>query len=283
MSEIDKLINRAFPDELRNVEPAEVDEDAILALTLQKLGLKETETTGSEAGKAERTPRPARRPPVEQGGDLEEAPLIVVRHSWVNWAGWIAAACLVIVFAINWGPWLIRNLGFGTGQPYKAGDKWPTGPNGADVVSQSADGDPQPITVTPVNAAEEGEDTFSITLDISSQDSTQVNLDWFDFRLTTLDGESVEQVSRSNGDGKVLLVYSSIAQEQEYFELAVRQLVPLTSSDGSQVGFDWQDVEVLVMNLEFGTAASQLSEKSSVVFDGFAVNRRQNGDDGGRV
>ena len=29
MSEIDKLINQAFPDELRDIEPIDVDEDAI--------------------------------------------------------------------------------------------------------------------------------------------------------------------------------------------------------------------------------------------------------------
>ena len=40
MSEIDKLINQAFPDELRDIEPIDVDEDAILSMTLENLGLK---------------------------------------------------------------------------------------------------------------------------------------------------------------------------------------------------------------------------------------------------
>ena len=41
MSEIDKLVNRAYPDELRRVTPIAVDEGAILARTLEKLGLEE--------------------------------------------------------------------------------------------------------------------------------------------------------------------------------------------------------------------------------------------------
>ncbi len=40
MSEIDKLINQAFPDELRDIEPIDVDEDAILSRALENLGLK---------------------------------------------------------------------------------------------------------------------------------------------------------------------------------------------------------------------------------------------------
>ena len=39
MSEIDKLVNRAYPDELRRVTPIAVDEGAVLAQTLEKLGL----------------------------------------------------------------------------------------------------------------------------------------------------------------------------------------------------------------------------------------------------
>ena len=38
MSEIDKLINQAFPDELRDIEPIDVDEDAILSRALENLG-----------------------------------------------------------------------------------------------------------------------------------------------------------------------------------------------------------------------------------------------------
>ena len=46
MSEIDKRIGKAFPDELRDVEPIAVDEDAILKMTLDTLGLKPSPKPG---------------------------------------------------------------------------------------------------------------------------------------------------------------------------------------------------------------------------------------------
>lgn len=110
MNRIDKLVNRAFPDELRNVEPIAVDEDAIFAHTLEKLGLN------AQSPLAE--PKPLKQ---SQRGRREaklvEVPQTEVKHRWVEWTGWAVAACLVIAFAVSWGPWLMSNLGFGTRDP----------------------------------------------------------------------------------------------------------------------------------------------------------------------
>ena len=69
MSEIDKLINQAFPDELRDIEPIDVDEDAILSRALENLGLKpsprlelpeltvSTRAAGTQRGRVKRRSR----------------------------------------------------------------------------------------------------------------------------------------------------------------------------------------------------------------------------------
>ena len=75
MSEIDKLVNRAFPDELRNVEPVDVDEDAILALTLEKLGLGADEPEPAEEIPEERRPAWVRGAKPQKERKLVERPM----------------------------------------------------------------------------------------------------------------------------------------------------------------------------------------------------------------
>lgn len=99
MSEIDKLVNRAYPDELRKVTPIAVDEDAILARTLEKLGLEKEEQPGKEK-KPRHEARHTERKPVR----LVEVPLERSKGGWVKWAGWAVAACVAMVFAVTWWP-----------------------------------------------------------------------------------------------------------------------------------------------------------------------------------
>lgn len=95
MSEIDKLVNRAYPDELRKVTPIAVDEDAILGRTLEKLGLeKDTQPSG------EKRPRHGERRPAK----LVEVPLEREKGGWMKWAGWAVAACVAVVCAVTWWP-----------------------------------------------------------------------------------------------------------------------------------------------------------------------------------
>ena len=297
MSEIDKLVNRAFPDELRNVEPVDVDEDAILALTLEKLGLGADEPEPAEEIPEERRPAWVRGAKPQKERKLVEAPMVAVGRQWVNWAGWAVAACLILVFAINWGPWLLSNLGFGTARPQATGvdsepvHQRPWGPdtlvpaNESPAPSQVEPNqiltmeNPSDVAVTPVSAAYNKDGTFVIRLDITGRDGAQVNVDWLDITLTTLDGEAVEQTARSHEDGKVFLTYRNKTGEREYFQLTVRQLVPMTDTSGNQAGFNWSDVEILNMNLEYGTAASQISNES-MRFHGFAYASDQEGSGG---
>ena len=99
MSEIDKLINEAFPDELRNVEPVQIDDSAILCLTLHKLGLDEPASTAS-----------ARHMRGRKGNALRqrrfiEAPSAPVRSLWISRAGWAAAACVLLAAVLRFVPW----------------------------------------------------------------------------------------------------------------------------------------------------------------------------------
>ena len=99
MSEIDKLINEAFPDELRNVEPVQIDDSAILCLTLHKLGLDEPASTAS-----------ARHMRGRKGNALRqrrfiEAPSAPVRSLWISRAGRAAAACVLLAAVLRFVPW----------------------------------------------------------------------------------------------------------------------------------------------------------------------------------
>lgn len=114
MSRIDKLVTNAFPDELRNVEPAEVDEDAILDLTLAKLGLEQPAVPPADqrAGEKKRIIFDA------DGGKREEVlveiPVERVKRPWVRWAAGAAAACLALACLFWWAPLLLSTMGFGT-------------------------------------------------------------------------------------------------------------------------------------------------------------------------
>lgn len=117
MSRIDKLVAKAFPDELRDVRPVETDEDALFGLTLEKLGLE------PPAPAAPEKPRGLlsflRRGKRQE--KLVEVPLERVRYRWAGWLAGTLAACLVLGCGIYWGGWMMNSLGIGA-RPHSAGD-----------------------------------------------------------------------------------------------------------------------------------------------------------------
>ncbi len=148
MSEIDKLVNRAYPDELRRVTPIAVDEGAILARTLEKLGLEEAKKPARRKKRRERYMgrHGARREPrlVEV---VEEPP----RRRWIGWAGWAAAACIAIACAVNFGPALLEQM---LVYPETASDLAGAGAAGAYEAAEAGGGEAGAIEVQ-----KEGEQT----------------------------------------------------------------------------------------------------------------------------
>lgn len=109
MSEIDKLVNQAYPDELRRVSPIAVNEEAVLARTLDKLGLD-----GSEPAKGQTKKKKGRyvgRHEAQREIHLVEVPQEPEpKHRWIGWISWAAAACLLITCAVRFGPFLLSNI-----------------------------------------------------------------------------------------------------------------------------------------------------------------------------
>lgn len=296
MSEIDKLINRAFPDELRNVEPVDVDEDAILSLTLEKLGLGPDLTDGPAEDEPGKPARTRKAPKPEKELKLVEAPVVVVKHPWLNWAGWAVAACLMLAFVANWGPWLIANLGFGT-QPQTPGES--SGYVDEYVQDRSSDRDnavipqvtpppedvpPEP-TVQPDNSmilgktspvhvilydVSYGENFETITLTLEFQSEEALDMDEFDLKLKSEDyldngDNGLERVMRSNEGSQVTLTYKF--KEVSYLPtellLTVRRQVPTTNADS----FSYQDVVTLTLYLNEGYATTNLQNGGVFTFD----------------
>lgn len=118
MSRIDKLVTKAFPDELRSVRPIETDEEALFAKTLEKLGLERPADPVPEPRKGFALfPRREAKP-----RKLVEIPLEPVKHRWARWMGGALAACLVLSCGIYGFGWLLHSLGFGT-RPQSPGDE----------------------------------------------------------------------------------------------------------------------------------------------------------------
>lgn len=109
MTEIDKIVNQAFPDELRRVQPIPVDEEKILARTFEKLGLEKA--PAPQPVKARRS-----RYVQRHSQRREEEPTLVAvaiepaRPMWRALVGWALAACLVLACGIGFGPTLLRSL-----------------------------------------------------------------------------------------------------------------------------------------------------------------------------
>lgn len=264
MSEIDKLINQAFPDELRDVEPINVDEDAILSMTLEQLGLK----SSPKLEIPELPVKPVRRlwPGQEKKGEPEfvEVP-VVVHHRWMDWAGWAIAACLVLVCAVNWGPWLIRNLNFGIG-PRSSGDLTSDSPeNGGGVSSvtssYSLTKDNNYDVSVSLSEVTYGDDTATITLSFEpiAGRAEDLDLDKFNIQLEGISTEEVIRISRSNTERQVVLKYDLDGARD--LVMTVSQQVPLKDDSGEEVGFDYQKIEKLSINLDNGTASSMVSSK----------------------
>lgn len=248
MSEIDKLINQAFPDELRDIEPIDVDEDAILQLTLQQLGLKPSQKL--ELPQLSPTPvKSAKRSGEgQQEPELAEAPA-AARHRWIEWAGWAIAACLVLAFAVKWGPWLIENLGFGLA-PRSSGDVVQSEDRGLENSGYN--------TVISRFMVDYGYDTvtFTVYFDTAVEDSPDIDLDKLDIRVENEDSETVTRVRRSNLDQSVILIYELNGAQR--LEMTVSQLVPIEGGESGEAGFIYRDIEKLNINLDEGVAYSGL-------------------------
>ena len=106
MREIDKLVNRAYPDELRRVTPIAVDEKAILSRALDKLGLEEAKPAGKTASR--RRSRYIGRHGAKPNLQLVEMPQEPAGRPWVTWLGWAVAACVAIAAVVNIGPYLLQ-------------------------------------------------------------------------------------------------------------------------------------------------------------------------------
>lgn len=312
MSEMDKLVNRAFPDELRNVEPVDVDEDAILALTLEKLGLDQAgELAGADEPVETVRVRKPSKPQKEE--KLVEVPVVVLKHQWLNWAGWAVAACLVIAFVANWGPWLITNLGFGTGQPKSSGehsnyvDRYDR-PSDRVLVPQETirpetlpETDPPASTPEPDNAmilgetsqvyvmlddVSYGENYETITLTLRLQSPEEINVDEFDLKLEAQDYTSrndLERVRRSNEGDQVTLTYKfkDVSYLPTTLQLTVRQQVPMLDSSGDEVGFGYKIVERMHLDLNAGYASTSYNT-GLTYFDGM-LNAPASPEDGNGV
>lgn len=258
MSEIDKLINQAFPDELRDVEPIDVDEDAILQLTLEQLGLKPSPRLEIPELPVRPAKRGKRRGGKRQEPEFVEVP-VVVHHRWMDWAGWAIAACLVLVFAVNWGPWLVNNLGFGLG-PRSAGDTVSSASESSSAPESSGDTsfflqDGQVVTVAVASVTYGEEDTATIDLSITPvTESETLDLDQFDIRAVADKPDSVERVSRSNEGNMVSLKYRLNGYRAMVLE--IKQARPLTDSSGNEAGFGYQYIDTIQLNFLVGEAWS---------------------------
>ncbi len=221
MSEIDKLVNRAFPDELCNVEPIPVDETTVLSLTLQKLGLEQPAEPQPEKTHG-KNPLPAPRavrPPEEQ---LVEVPLEKLKYHWASRIAWGAAACLLLAAAVRIGPALMGSMGArprspGISQASRASESSlvPASPGPTAMPSL----DPSPILqeiasissqdlAIEVSAIEavEGENAFQVSLLFPGQSAEAVGR--YNVKIDNGDSNvSVSCRSRSNMEEHSVLVF----------------------------------------------------------------------------
>lgn len=251
MSEIDKLINQAFPDELRGVEPIDVDEDAILAMTLDALGLESSPKAElPELIPVRRRSRPARKK--EEKPEFVEVP-VVVRRRWLDWAGWAIAACLVLILAVNWGPWLINNLDFGIG-PRSSGDGAVSGSssesNGVKVENSFG-------ASVGISRVSYGDEEMSVTLVITPVIMPEdLDMDQFGFEVEGDGSESLTRLVRSSEGNRVTLSYR--LNGSRHLVLTVRQARLLKDGSGNELGFTYEDIDKIEMNLNTGEGRSLL-------------------------
>lgn len=114
MREIDKLVSRAYPDELRRVTPIPVDEKAILARALGKLNLTEAAPAARKEPSFWKKGRYVGRHSKKPEPQLVEMPREPRQRRWTTWLGWAAAACLLLAAAVNFGPYMLQGMGLGT-------------------------------------------------------------------------------------------------------------------------------------------------------------------------
>lgn len=234
MSQIDKLVNKAFPDELRHVEPVDVDEDAILALTMEKLGLGQDQGAQPVKGKGILRGRGKR-----QEEKLVAVPLVAVRRRWVDRIGIALAACLVLTCGVYWGPWLLHNLGFGSRAPASQG-----GYTGADAPQGGTDEVQAGGVKVVIGEAETAGRGFTLKLMFFYQDgNTPVDtreLSLYDISVTDGAGQAFPYNSRANRSGTVNLVFDSWDQQaqQAPFTVVVNRLAAV--EDGG--GIYWEEI-----------------------------------------
>ncbi len=261
MSEIDKLINQAFPDELRDIEPIDVDEDAILSMTLENLGLKPS----PKIELPELTVRPPRRRRTggqrkkEEEPEFVEVP-VVVHHRWMDWAGWAIAACLVLVFAVNWGPWLINNLDFGLG-PRSTGEVSFSDGGGSMVPGIIAEDGSYSIKMKAIKA-KYGYDSATFTLSFEISGEEDIDLDKVEVQLeSNEDGKKVSKISRNSFGQEMEIQLNYKLDMARDLTMTVSYLVPLSVDRGETAGYYYQEIEKLNINLRSGLARSQRSDR----------------------
>lgn len=237
MSEIDKLINQAFPDELRDIEPIDVDEDAILSRALENLGLKPS----PRLELPELTVKHPRRRNTAGQSKKEEPEFVEVP-----------------VVAVNWGPWLIKSLDFGLG-PRSAGDAAAPESGGSPAVSGGAafvlEDDSQKVSVAVASVSYGAEDTVTIEMTITPvMEPEELDLDQFDIRVSGDNADSVVRLSRSNEGNKVSLKYQ--LNGYRTIVLEIKQAKPLIDSSGNEVGFGYQAIDEIEVSFIAGQARS---------------------------
>ncbi|MCI9552426.1 MAG: hypothetical protein HFE94_02690 [Acutalibacter sp.] len=166
MTEIDKIVNQAFPDELRRVQPIPVDEEKILARTFEKLGLEKAPAP---------QPVKARRGRYVQRHSLhrEEEPTLVAvaiepaRPMWRALVGWALAACLVLACGIGFGPTFLRSLPWEKTSGVMAGGAPPQTAGGPETIAEGG------AELAPLDGADQGSLSGSAAPDVQKRDAAE--------------------------------------------------------------------------------------------------------------
>ena len=176
---------------------------------------------------------------------------MVVHHRWVDWAGWAIAACLVLVCAVNWGPWLINNLDFGTG-PRSPGDTVSTESSGGGRLAGYIT-EPMPdVTVSLEEVSYSGPETITITLKFRG--NTPWDMDEFDIKVSGTGSETVTKTGRSS-QGSEVSVTCELNGARKLL-VKVSRMVAAELDDGS-TAYVLQELDTMVLDLDIGQANSR--------------------------
>ncbi len=185
---------------------------------------------------------------------------MVVHHRWMDWAGWAIAACLVLVFAVNWGPWLINNLDFGLG-PRSTGEvSFPDG-GGSMAPGIIAEDGSYSIKMKAIKA-KYGYDSATFTLSFEISGEEDIDLDKVEVQLeSNEDGKKVSKISRNSFGQEMEIQLNYKLDMARDLTMTVSYLVPLSVDRGETAGYYYQEIEKLNINLRSGLARSQRSDR----------------------